>query len=58
MMKKIKYGLAVLALAAIMSSCTLYEDKWSECQPLPDVDENINPDPWEPPIDDGGELGD
>ena len=39
-------------LTVSMTSCTLWEDEWTECLPPPEVDIPVTPDPWEPPVTD------
>ena len=49
--RKIKYALALAFAAVALTGCTVWEDKWTECRPLPEVETPAEPDPWEP----GGE---
>ncbi len=49
--------LAGLLLTASLSGCSLWEDRWNECTPLPGTEVDVPTDPWEPPVDGGGELG-
>ncbi len=50
-MKRIlKYALLLAFLTAIatLASCTLHDDQWQECIPLPETDLPVEPEPWEP----------
>lgn len=48
-MRKTKFLLAVLAFAALLSGCTMWEDEHTDIIPLPQVETPIAPEPWEPP---------
>lgn len=48
-MKRMIKNILLLAVISMgLSSCTLWQEEWKECTPLPDVETPISPDPWEP----------
>lgn len=51
MKRKLLYLLVGVFLVTSLSGCTLWEDKWEEVIPLPEIETPVEPDPWEP----GGE---
>jgi len=57
MRRTIKYILLAAVIAATMTSCKVWEEKWDECIPLPEVAPEITPDPWEPGGEDNPETG-
>lgn len=57
MKKTIKYLLLLAVACATMTGCSLWEDTWSECNPLPGANPEITPDPWEPPVTDDDPVG-
>lgn len=57
MKKKVMSGIISVVFVVLFTGCTAWEDEWMECVPLPDVDEEITPDPWEPPETDDNIIG-
>ena len=57
MRRTIKYILLAAVIAAKMTSCKVWEEKWDECIPLPEVAPEITPDPWEPSETGDNEVG-
>lgn len=56
-MKKLRCILLVLAGAFLLTGCTLYEEQWRECIPLPSTDVEVEPEPWDPNDPQGGDFG-
>lgn len=57
MKRTIKYALALCAICVMLSGCRLHEDKWDEYIPLPEIDIEVDPDPWEPGDTDETPIG-
>ena len=56
-MKRIKIFVMIAILSVMLTGCTLYEDEWTECRPLPEIEIPVEPGPWEPPVDGGESVG-
>ena len=50
MKKMIRYSLIAAIACLSMTGCTMWQDEWQECFPLPEANPVITPDPWEPPV--------
>ena len=48
MKTRMKYLLAALLLTASMTSCTLWEDEWTECLPPPETEVPVDTGDWDP----------
>ena len=57
MKKRIKYCFALAVACAMLTSCTLWEDEWTECLPPPEIEIPVTPDSWEPPVTDDENSG-
>ena len=58
MKKTIKYCVMAAVVSITLTGCTLWEDEWTECIPLPEVETPIDPSPWEPGGTDEKPVGD
>lgn len=48
MKKRLLLAALIVLMAAALSGCNVWEEKWMECTPLPEADGEIIPDPWDP----------
>lgn len=57
MKRIIRYAFLTCLVEVISTGCTVWEDKCTECIPLPGIETPIVPAPWDPNVAQDSESG-